>query len=143
MAVHLNITKLVNAAKGQMDDAVRRFTFDLFSRVIMRSPVDTGRFRGAWAIGFGAPNPSTNEGVLDPGGVNTTGTGSSKSKNWVQMELQRHPVGDSIVYLTNSLPYAMRLEYGWSKQAPYGMVRLTIIEYAAVLSNAMRAPFSL
>ena len=29
------------------------------------------------------------------------------------------------LYLVNNLPYAMRLEYGYSKQAPAGMVRLT------------------
>jgi hypothetical protein len=41
-----------------------------------------------------------------------------------------------IIYLVNNLAYAMRLEYGWSKQAPGGMVRTTLLEFGAVVSEA-------
>jgi hypothetical protein len=39
----------------------------------------------------------------------------------------------SIFYLTNNLPYGERLEYGYSKQAPSGMVRITLAEYEKIL----------
>jgi hypothetical protein len=36
-------------------------------------------------------------------------------------------------YITNNLPYAERLEYGWSGQAPSGMIRLSLAEFEQVL----------
>jgi hypothetical protein len=35
------------------------------------------------------------------------------------------------------MPYALRLEYGWSKQAPAGMVRVTVAEFQAVVNAAV------
>jgi hypothetical protein len=43
-----------------------------------------------------------------------------------------------IIYLTNSLPYARRLEYGWSKQAPAGMVRITVANFERHLQNQIK-----
>ncbi|VEB42983.1 Uncharacterised protein [Chromobacterium violaceum] len=34
-------------------------------------------------------------------------------------------------WLVNPMPYAVKLEYGWSKQAPAGMVRLTLAEISS------------
>jgi hypothetical protein len=39
--------------------------------------------------------------------------------------------------MTNALPYARRLEYGWSRQAPYGMVRYSVLEYRRFLLRAI------
>lgn len=36
---------------------------------------------------------------------------------------------DKKFYFANSLPYAFRLENGWSKQAPMGMVKVTTAEW--------------
>ena len=44
------------------------------------------------------------------------------------------------IFITNSLPYAYRLEYdGWSRQAPAGMVRVTVVEFAQRFERAVRA----
>ena len=42
------------------------------------------------------------------------------------------------IFITNSLPYAMRLEHGYSKQAPAGMVKLTVQNYAQAVAKAAR-----
>jgi hypothetical protein len=40
-------------------------------------------------------------------------------------------------FLTNNLPYALRLEYGWSKnQAPAGMVGLAVAEFQSIVRDA-------
>ena len=44
------------------------------------------------------------------------------------------------IYLVNNLPYAVRLEYGWSKQAPAGMVRITAAEFQSIVDDAARSP---
>lgn len=38
----------------------------------------------------------------------------------------------------NNEPYMQRLEDGWSRQAPIGMLRITILEWPIILRNAER-----
>lgn len=42
--------------------------------------------------------------------------------------------GKSVIYVSNSLPYIVPLEFGHSKQAPAGMVRTAI---ADVITNLL------
>lgn len=134
---------------------VRQFALSLFSRVVKRSPVDTGRFRANWNVSYGAPDTSTMTRV-DPTGGTTT--------NAIKQAVLSLPVGATI-WLANSLPYARTLEYGeypnpakhgskkrketemtihtvggFSMQAPHGMVRVSVAEYAAAMKEAIEAP---
>ena len=43
----------------------------------------------------------------------------------------------STVYLVNHPPYALPLEYGHSKQARGGMVRITVAEFDQFLTHAV------
>ncbi|CFO10931.1 Uncharacterised protein [Bordetella pertussis] len=43
-----------------------------------------------------------------------------------------------MTYLSNSLPYAVPLENGWSKQAPQGMAKLTAQEFQRYVSQAAK-----
>ena len=88
--------------------------------------MDTGRFKANWNVSYGAPNTTT-----------SASTASARATAEVRKSLTL-PVG-GVVYLTNSLPYALRLEYGWSKQAPTGMVRLTATEWRAKVAAANKS----
>ena len=81
-------------------------------KVIKRSPVDTGRFKGNWNSSINAPDLTMDRG---------SGGGSTEVAN-------RLKIGDTF-YFVNNLHYALRLEFGWSNQAPMGMIRLTVAEY--------------
>jgi hypothetical protein len=111
-------------ARRKMDLAVRRVSLEIFSRVILKSPVDTGRFRGNWQVAIGSIPSGTLE--LD----DKTGTATVSKAD---LKLVGAKAGDTI-YLANNLPYAVRLEEGYSKtQAPQGMVALTVQEFAAIV----------
>lgn len=45
-------------------------------------------------------------------------------------------LGSAAIFLTNNLPYIERLERGWSKQAPTGMVALTVAEFGGIAADA-------
>lgn len=116
-------------AKGNADLVVRKIALDMFSRVIMKSPVDTGRFKGNWQVAIGSIPSGTLE-IADKDGTATIAK--------VTAETLGVKAGD-VIYLVNNLAYARPLEYGHSKQAPNGMVRLTIAEYGPVVSQAAAA----
>lgn len=103
------------------------------SSVITKSPVDTGLFRNNWFAGLNAPNVKTTsvtakKGFGEKGGARFTDfLGLSASFD----------LGDQL-FLTNSLPYARRLEFGWSKQAPAGMVRVSVAGWPMIVERIAR-----
>ena len=115
----LDLSKQIDAAKDKAELLVRLTTAQLFNLVVDKSPVDTGRFRGNWNPSIGSPDFSTSE-ITDPSG------GATKSR--INAVVSSYTLNGQSVFLTNSLPYAERLENGWSKQAPNGMVRLSVME---------------
>lgn len=129
MSFRSDIQKFVAKTKLSMDVVVRKVTIDLATEIIRRSPVDTGRFRGNWMLGVGSVDISTIEAADNFGG---------ESLARIKQFAENLRAG-GIVYITNSLPYARRLEYGWSQQAPQGMVRLTVLNYAKYIENAVRS----
>ena len=117
------------------EKVVRGTVIGMFSRIVKRSPVDTGRFRGNWQISIDAPargqlstvekgkvepNPSSN-----PSGSNTATEGAFK--------VQKSPFPRSAYFITNNLPYSEKLEFGSSEQAPNGLVRITVAEFERVI----------
>ena len=87
-----------------------------------------GRFRGNWMFSIGAPDSTTTEEV-DPSGTKSTAriiAGSLEFK-----------AGDTC-YITNSLGYAIPLEFGHSTQAPGGMVRITVSRFQQIVLEAIR-----
>ena len=108
----------------------RLLALKLFEKIIRKTPVDTGRARGNWRISVNGFDDSivpieghTGEVYEDLGPVGLTTLGMAQAA----LTPQSVPLG-SIIYISNSLPYILRLEQGWSKQAAAGMVATSVAE---------------
>lgn len=138
------IEKLADKMKLDVESAVRWVAFDLFSRIVTRSPVDTGRFRANWNVSYNQIDTTTTDATEKaPGPVYAA----------IMQKLKAMPVG-GVYYFTNSLPYANVLEYGlypnppkrstgkseggFSKQAPHGVVRVSIAEFESAAGAVVR-----
>lgn len=119
------VTAIDNLSKFP-EKVVRGTILGLAQKVIKRSPVDTGRFRNNWQSSIGNPSPGRTE-TVDPSGSRAISAAASVSKSL--------DMGQAF-YLTNNLPYAMKLEYGYSAQAPNGMVRITAAEFQSEINKA-------
>ena len=109
----------------KMDLAVRKIALEMFRKIILKSPVDTGRFRGNWQLAIGSVPEGTLE-LDDKTGTATIAKGAATALGF--------NAGETI-FFANNLPYARRLEEGYSQQAPNGMVALTIQEFESVVSR--------
>ena len=121
----LDIKNFVEKAKKNPETVARQVSFKLFSAVIKASPVDTGRFRMNWQTA-GAVAPSGVIDGTDKGGTAAIGDAASyifAASDWNEFTL------------TNNLPYAERLEYGWSNQAPQGFVRVNVARFNTLLEE--------
>jgi hypothetical protein len=124
-----SIAAWIEKANRNQEHIARYVCTELAVRVVMRTPVDTGYARSNWQPGIGAPNVGTQE-IRDP----TGGAAASKAA-MVAAQIQ---IGDTF-YLSNNVAYIQNLEYGHSKQAPAGMVRLTLLEADEIAAAAVRA----
>lgn len=125
MSFALDVSKFVEKAKKNPEKVMRQVSIKLFSAIIKASPVDTGRFRMNWMASGGTPADGTTD-ATDK--ADTTAT--SNAANFVLNAADWHTFT-----LTNNLPYAQRLEYGWSQQAPQGFVRVNVSRFQQLLNE--------
>lgn len=132
----------IDKSKDKLGIAIRRFILEANNRMIMRSPVGNpdlwsspapsgyvgGTFKGNWMVGDGRINTSTS---------NQPSTSRyGQIANYNMADINGIKINGQTVYITNSLPYSRRLEYDeWSKQAPMGMVRVTIAELKPIMTK--------
>jgi hypothetical protein len=102
-----------------LGNAVKRIAIEAHDDIVMRTPVDTGRARASWNVGFGEIDVS----VQPEGNVDTSHNDSQRAKiAGIDARMKPQPI-----FITNNLPYIQALENGHSSQAPNGMVDLTMI----------------
>jgi hypothetical protein len=98
--------------KRKMLGAAKRTVKSIGKDVIKGSPIDTRRFIESWNASLNVPDLSIDRGA---------GAGLIPIANKLK-------IGD-VFYFTNNQPYGLRLEYGYSDQAPNGMVRLAVAKF--------------
>jgi Bacteriophage HK97-gp10, putative tail-component len=129
MSFSLNLKKLADKAGNNADAVVKKIALDVLSTIVNKSPVDTGRFRGNWQLGVGSVDSTITSAESKDG---------AESKARAASELNGFKSGKTI-FISNSLPYAQRLENGYSDQSPpNAMVKLTLIEFRRKLRKAAR-----
>ncbi|CAM3120591.1 hypothetical protein SAMN04490207_6219 [Pseudomonas gessardii] len=101
----------VGVIEEQLTQRVRVIAMAMLNEIVLRSPVDTGRFRGNNIVSIGSPVYTITADV-DPSGGATINRGLS-----VMTGLEPF----TQVFIQNNLPYAVPLEDGHSKQAPAGI----------------------
>ena len=121
------------AEKADPGMVIRKVAMEVFHRVIIRTPVDTGRARANWQTSIGAPI----ENVLDETNKIPVGTPGGSADIDRALMIDKHQ-GDESIFLTNNLPYIEALENGSSTQSAAGMVKVTLSEYPDIVEDAVK-----
>ena len=117
----LDISRFVTNTHLKLKDAVTGVTYGIAEQVIKTTPVRTGKARGNWILTMNAMSKAQT-GVLDKTGEH--------SLDRVAQALEAYELGKTRdIFFTNTLPYIVMLEFGWSPQAPAGMVRLSLLKF--------------
>lgn len=134
------IKAFADKADNKANLCVKKIVFDIGTTIVLKSPVGNpllwkrkpppgyvgGRFRANWQLGIDAINRTTSELVDKTGGMSIRRLAAIPDR----------AVGH-VFYWTNSLPYANRLEDGWSTQAPPGhIIRLSVLEFDPIVRAA-------
>lgn len=136
----------MNKAKAKIQTAlektIRGAALDLFRAIVLSTPVGQpsewqstppkgyigGRLRGNWQANLAAPKIDQLN-LEDAAGGATIGAANSN--------MARYDLKDTI-YFTNNLPYAERVENGWSRQAPQGMMKTNVKKFKPTIENLAR-----
>ncbi|MEI6207299.1 MAG: hypothetical protein WCP20_10985 [Desulfuromonadales bacterium] len=110
----------------QLVNVCQKIAMEAFKGVILKSPVDTGRFRANWGCSVGTPYAGYDVNAFDKSGSGSMAKAMQVVNGW------KARINISLV---NNLPYSLPLEYGHSKQAPSGMVRLTLTEMGGIATG--------
>ena len=139
MSFQGDIQAFVDKVHHRGDVILRKVALDLFRGVVIKTPVDTGRARGNWMVGVNRIPTETQLGI------------DNAPMPRIISDVSTAKWGDNVA-LANSVAYIGPLEYGgfpnppmkgsktaggFSKQAPQGMVRITIEEYRPTLSKVV------
>lgn len=127
-----------------MDRTVRAVCAQLSTEIIQRTPVDVGTLKGSWMPTINAP--SSELGTPDKDGSRTIAKAVSVAQQ----------AAGNVFYLVNNQKYARVMEYGlwgagpgatikttrdgYSVQAPYGAVRVSVQLFDKLLRDAVRNP---
>jgi hypothetical protein len=141
------IAAWVNKVHKTQHDFARELMLTIMVRIDERSPIGNpkfwkhpappgykpGLFRGSWMLGVD---------TIDTKQPRTKDASRARGRGMLAVArgMKRIPkdAGGHVYYYTNSVPYAIRLEYGWSTwQAPYGIVGLTATEFKDAVIAAL------
>jgi len=126
----LAIDKALEGIETDANTFKRHVALDLLTRIVEKTPVDTGRARANWQVSVNAPE-TTQVSYRNDKHINAERDESgvmSKVIGEGGMVIESVELGEDI-FITNNLPYIEVLETGdHSDQAPQGMVALSVAE---------------
>lgn len=109
-------SSFTQTVRGDVAQKQKRLALVILRNLTLVSPKDTGRFINNWVVGLGSKKVSTLDST-DPARVRAFARGEAIIK--------QHKLWRSI-WISNNLPYAERLNDGWSGQAPANFVQSTV-----------------
>ena len=116
----------------RIDKAIQNTAVSAISKMIDRTPVDTGAAKYHWFV-----RPLPNE-KFDKSRTDASG---QLPKTRAKGDIKIFRAGMT-VWLVNSAPYFKYLEQGSSSQAPAGVVAITLSEVGLLWSKEIQASFS-
>ena len=133
MSLTTDLQRIAQRNKAKMVKVAQNSLMRIGGAIVAKSPVDSGRFKNNWMSAYGAPDESTTNSFAKT----ELGEGRGAVVGKLKAKLDLLDTGQ-FFYFTNSLPYAERLEYGWSQQAPGGMVRLSVASWQSIVEDEIR-----
>lgn len=135
----LAVAKTIKAS----EKAIQMTASQLFMSIVVDTPIGDvstwkyapkttykpGQLRGNWQTSIGSPAA---------GKINRVQLGNSGPATKEAISQSKKYKLKSTIYLVNNSDYGVRVEDGWSKQAPSGMVKVNVLRFNSLLSKNAR-----
>lgn len=116
------MSRLSDVIDEHIGAIARKVALDIDQRVVLKTPVDTGRLRSNWLVGIGR--------AVRRSVVTVDKAGQTALQQGAEAVSRAQPY--ETIYISNNLRYAQQVEGGSSKQAPAGMAAISVAEVTRV-----------
>ena len=116
------VTAILRDLDRLAERTIKKITLDVTANLIESTPVDTGWARANWI-------PSVTKSIQDTAGTREQAESGSVNKGPQlsgQAEVLGYKLRQGRVFVTNNVPYILRLNDGSSTQAPSGFVEAAV-----------------
>ncbi len=127
MSLTTDLRKIAKKRKQSLEQVYRATMNDVSNFIITSSPVDSGAFRANWLSALNSGDYTYDKAK----------TNISDAEGRLTATVGGLSVNDNF-YFTNSMPYAKRLEDGYSDFAPNGMVKVAILDFPQIVAQRAR-----
>lgn len=117
--------------RKRLDIVTRKICLEILRRVVLKTPVLTGRLRGNWQAEVNKPAGTVLD-TTDKTGAETIANGAARMKDFS---------GFGSIFITNHLPYVLVIEYGGrTNRTPRRMLTDALLEVGggAVAAQAIQ-----
>ena len=110
--------------RQQAGEVVASAALEIFRDTVTATPVDTGAARSNWRLTVDAVDTSSDK--------TSTGTENQAQATGTISAVISGQTQYTFISISNNLPYIRRLEYGYSGQAPTGMLRNSLNRFNSI-----------
>lgn len=121
------IREFARLVERRVDYVHRSIGMQLFTAVVMDTPIETGLARGSWWPSSGMP--------IMGGAQRIDKTGATVLRD-IEATLRNAKFTD-VLFMMNNVEYIVPLEYGSSSQSPNGMVRINVARIQRIVSESV------
>lgn len=119
------LRRIANRTNEDLETVVKRTNVQLFTSIVLKTPVKDGYLQGAWvAQTNGEPYEETDR-------IDKTGAIVLNAANAVNGSLK---IGDEF-WFVNAMPYATYVENGTDRQQAQGMVKLSVRDVPSIVKR--------
>ena len=121
--------KCVQLLNESLDKVVVGTVNEVTKRIVLKSPVFTGAFRGNWRVTLDVQDFDFDKNLTDPLGDKTIADGEAV--------MARYRRGQT-VHVQNNAFYGDGLEAGGSARAPNGVLRVVVVKIPGIVDRQAR-----
>lgn len=130
MAKNKQIIEIVKDLKDLTGKAIKKITLDLTANLVEVTPVDIGWARANWVPSIGRPSlPRTISGKPTAGQLSAK---EGKQEQGLAKVATQYTLDQGVVFVSNNVPYILRLNDGHSQQEPAGFIQRAITKAVTV-----------
>lgn len=118
------IRAIIKGLERLTERIVTKITLDVTANLIETTPVDTGWARGNWVPAIGAAFEADLAGITPT--PQDAATAAAGQQNAIAGIVAGYKLSRGAVFVSNNVPYILRLNDGSSTQAPSGFVQRAI-----------------
>lgn len=134
-SLSINLYAHADRIEKNVGKAIKLAGYAAHTTLVYQTPIDTGQAKSNWKVSVGTPDLK-NIGPHVPGEYGSTSQqniAATLAEAW--KVLSKYDLSQGDLFIANGLPYIIKLNEGWSQQAPAGFIQKAVQRITAEIAG--------